>query len=498
MTYRTIAAIAAVVSLAFPAIAATPVPAARWPLAVTAASYPFGAADHTLTPEDLKREGYIEEEFLISGTANVYDWTKPGPATVRTANAPYTTRVLVRRPTSRSKFSGNVAVEMLNPSNQFDLNIGWALSRKEFMRKGDAWVGITAKPISVAALKTFNPERYKDLAWANPVALSDARNCAMVATDSQRTTENGLVWDINTQIGAWLRSRARSNPLLYGAGANAAHPVKHLFGWGYSQTGGFLATYANAIHPLDVQANGKPMFDGYLIGASAGVTAINQCAGPIPPGDPRGQIHDTGVPVIRAMTQSDYLGASARRQPDSDTPTERFRHYELAGAGHATPNELNFAAASADIVKAGRTVPPMSCNEGPRSRFPSSVGFNAAWRNLTEWIEKGISAPHAEAIKIENGKPVLDPFGNLMGGVRSPFLDVPTAVWSGSSTGQSFCFIAGNEKPFDAFQLKKLYPDHKTYQRQVAANVAKLVKERWITREDGDELIAEAKKASIP
>jgi hypothetical protein len=198
------------------------------------------------------------------------------------------------------------------------------------------------------------------------------------------------------------------------------------------------------------------------------------------------------------MTQSDYLAASARKQPDSDTPTDRFRHYELAGAGHATPNELNFAATSADIVKAGRAVPPMNCNEGPRSRFPSSVGFNAAWRNLTEWVEKGTPAPHAEPVKIENGKPVLDQFGNLIGGVRSPYLDVPTATWSGASTGASFCFIAGNEKPIDAAQLKRLYPDHKTYEQKVAADVAKLVKERWITREDGDELIAEAKKASIP
>ena len=138
MTNSTIVAIATFVSLVLPAIAATPVPAVRGHLPVTATSYPFGAADHTLTPEDIKRDGYVEEEFLISGTANVYDWTKPGPATVRTANAPYVTRVLVRRPISRNKFSGNVAVEMLNPSNQFDLNIAWALSRKEFMQKGDA------------------------------------------------------------------------------------------------------------------------------------------------------------------------------------------------------------------------------------------------------------------------------------------------------------------------------------------------------------------------
>ena len=504
MTNRTIAAIAALVSLAFPAIAATPVPAVRGPLPVTATSYPFGAADHTMKPEDLKAQGYIEEEFLISGTANVYDWVKLGPATVRVASAPYTTRVLVRRPINRTKFSGIVAVEMLNPSNRFDLNIGWALSHKEFVRNGDAWVGITAKPIAVAALKAFNPERYKELSWANPVPLSDPRNCALaanagvLANDTERTTENGLVWDINTQTGAWLKSRDKSNPLLYGTIPSAAHPVRHLYAWGFSQTGGFLVTYANAIRPLDVQANGKPMFDAYLIGTPVIATPINQCAGPIPQGDPRWLVHDTGVPVIRVMTTSDYLLAIKARQPDSDTAMEKFRSYELAGAAHATPDELYFAAAPADIVKAGRDVPPMNCQEGPRSRFPSSLGFNAAWRALDEWVRKGIPAPHAEPVHVENGKPVLDEFGNLSGGVRSPFVDVPTAAWSGSSTGASFCFIAGHETPLDPARLKKLYPDHKTYERQVAANVAKLVKDRWIVKADGDELIAEAKKASIP
>jgi predicted DNA-binding ArsR family transcriptional regulator len=43
-----------------------------------------------------------------------------------------------------------------------------------------------------------------------------------------------------------------------------------------------------------------------------------------------------------------------------------------------------------------------------------------------------------------------------------------------------------------------LYPDHKTYERRVAANVGKLVKERWITRADADELIGEAKRAPEP
>ena len=483
---------------AFPGIGATPVPRVKGPLPVTATSYPFGAADHELTPEDLKRVGYVEEEFLITGAANVYDWPKLGPVTVRVANAPYTTRVLIRRPLSRSKFSGNVAVELLNPSNRFDLNIGWALSHKEFVRKGDAWVGITSKPIAVAALKNFNPDRYKDLNWANPAPLDDPRNCSQVAADSERTTENGLVWDINTQAGAWLRSRERSNPLLYGANDREPHPVAHLYGWGFSQVGGFLVTYANAIHPLDVKENGKPMFDGYLIGTPVLGTPVHQCSTPIAADDPRRQVHNTGVPVIRVMTQSDYLLAIAARQPDTDTPTERFRNYEIAGAGHATPDELNYSAAPADIVKAGRTVPPMSCREGPRSRFPSSLAFNAAWRNLLEWVRSGTPPPHAEPVRVENGKPVLDEFGNLTGGVRSPFVDVPTAVWSGSSTGESFCFIAGNEKPFDSARLTQLYGDHKSYVSKVSADVTKLVTERWITREDGEDLIAEAKRAAIP
>jgi hypothetical protein len=42
--------------------------------------------------------------------------------------------------------------------------------------------------------------------------------------------------------------------------------------------------------------------------------------------------------------------ADPARRPDSDAPADRFRHYEMAGAAHATPDELNFAAAPADIT----------------------------------------------------------------------------------------------------------------------------------------------------
>ena len=152
----TVALIAVTIFLSSLLNAATPLPVVYGPLPSTADSYPFGAADHTRVPTDLKKIGYVEEEFFASGKANIFEWPEQGAAVVLTANAPYTTRILVRRPAGKSRFSGNVIVEMLNPSNMFDLNIGWAISHDQIARNGDAWVGITAKPVSVVALKNFN------------------------------------------------------------------------------------------------------------------------------------------------------------------------------------------------------------------------------------------------------------------------------------------------------------------------------------------------------
>lgn len=477
-----------------PVSAQMPVFRAEGPLPVSATSYPFGAADHTRTPSDLRAVGYVEEEFLFSGLANVYDWPQPGPAVVRTANAPYTTRVLVRRPADRARFSGTVIVEMLNPSNLFDLNIGWAVSNGQMVRSGDAWVGITAKPVAVASLKAFNPARYASLSWANPLEANDPENCDTVARDSDRATENGLVWDMHRQVGQWLRGRGANNPLTYGT-TTGAHPVARLYAWGYSQTGGYLYTYVNAIHPLDVKQLGRPLFDAYLIAVASGPSPIHQCFAPLPAGDPRRLIKDVGVPVVRVMSQSDYLPSVGARLADSDTAPNLTRNYEIAGSGHATPDELAYAAAPEDIVRAGRAVPPMACTEGPRSRFPSRIAFNAILQNLDAWVRKGTAPPRAEQIKVVDGKPVLDKFGNVTGGVRSPFVDVPTSTWNGNSTGESFCRIAGHEKPFDAARLLALYPNPGDYAKAVAANVTALVAARFITEADGQELMAAARLA---
>ncbi len=482
-----------------PAFAATPVPTITGPLLSTEASHPFGGAAYTLRPQQLEQLGYVEEEYLMSGQANVYTWPAPGPAVVRTADAPYTTRVLVRRPINPKKFSGNVIVEPLNPSNLFDLNIGWGLSGEHFVRNGDVWVGVTIKPISVVALKNFDPARYEALSFRNPLPLDDPRNCATVPGDSSRSTENGLAWDIISQTGAWLKSAAASNPIRAAAGFN----LQHLIGFGYSQTGGYFYDYINGIHPLETARNGgRPLYDAYVVavagGGFAGLYPINQCEPTPPVSDPRRQFSNVGVPIIHIMSQSDYLSGITARRPDSDVPGDRFRHYEMTGAGHATPDELFSAARPEDIIKAGRTVPPMSCNEGPRSRFPSSIHFNAVFQNMDLWLRRGLPPPHADPILVQNNVGVADAFGNLVGGLRSTFVDVPTSTWNGRSTGASFCFIAGHEVPFTQATLDSLYANHGAYVQQVQQSVTNLVRARFLTPADALKLRRDAAQAQIP
>jgi hypothetical protein len=400
-------------------------------------------------------------------------------------------------------------VEPLNPSNLFDLNIGWAMSGDQFMRNGDVWVGFTSKPVAVQALKTFDSGRYGSLSWANPLPLDDPRNCTTTNIQTivdplavrSRMTEDGLVWDIFSQIGTWLKSDAASNPLAFGRGGQRASHVDREYGFGYSQTGSMMITYMNAIQPRVVADEGKPIYDGYFVGVAGGgfigAAPLNQCT-PVPPlGDPRRSLRNAGVPVIQMMSQSDYLFGIASREPDGDTPPDRFRHYEMAGAAHATPDELFYSARPEDILAAGREVPAMSCNNVPRSRFPNRIFIDAALQNIDLWSRQGLPAPPGRDILVEGGQPVLDEFGNVLGGLRSPYLDVPTSTWFGSSPGGSFCFIAGHEVPFDQATLDELYPSQGAYVSAVARDVGELVGDRYITRADGQKLIREAAQTDI-
>src|SRR5262249_38369032 len=145
------------------------------------------------------KAGYVEEEYLVSGTANVYDWAADGSVNVKTPNAPYTTRILVRRPSTG--FSGNVIVEPLFPARRFDWSMMWGFSHDYIIDHKDAWVGITL-PASADGLKKFNPMRYASISFANPAP--DAP-CPGAQNNAVSMSEDGLRFDVMSQVGALLK-----------------------------------------------------------------------------------------------------------------------------------------------------------------------------------------------------------------------------------------------------------------------------------------------------
>ena len=119
------------------------------------------------------------------------------------------------------------------------------MSYPSFVNAGSAYVGITADTVTVEFLRDrwggaeFVPrynERYEYL-----------------------TLERfGQVWDVLSQTAVLLRDDDNPNNPLQGFG------VERIIQTGFSQSGGFVKTYANSLHSRDVEEYGAPAFDGYF------------------------------------------------------------------------------------------------------------------------------------------------------------------------------------------------------------------------------------------
>lgn len=482
--------------------AVVPLPAVNGPIAVAPDSWPFASASHSVTNRDLSKDGYVEEEFFLSGVANVYDW----PAVDRLesfAKGPYTTRILVRRPQSPRKFSGTVLVEALNPSLRYDAAVMWMESQDYIIRSGHAWVGVTVKAVAVESLKKFDGRRYASLSFANP--LPPGETCGQaelppapggLPPESSPATENGFIWDILSQTGALLRNGSPGNPLK-------GFDVSRIYLTGDSQSGGFVLNYANAIHPFALREGGGPVFDGYLT-ASAGGSGLpmHQCAGPIPRGDARLTMQPRGVPIIKLINQTDirYLN----RRPDSDIAPDLYRSYEIAGAAHVHDWVLLWGAAEEDVTKtgAGGFLSNAACKQHAETGnlFPTQYVLNAAFANLDRWSRKGVPPPRATPLDVgdpANGRATLalDEHGNALGGLRTPYVDVPRVRYGVYMEGPGICELWGYQVPLSPEVLKRLYPTHAAYVNRVKASTQRAIRDRWILREDGAAIIREAAAA---
>jgi ABC-type amino acid transport substrate-binding protein len=482
-------------AIAQTATTATPLPTVTGPIPVTAASYPLMASDKLQNVVDLPKAGYVEEEFFVSGRANVYDWAADGSPAVRTPAVPYTTRIMLRRPADPRRFSGNVIVEIGNVGRRFDFSFTWGVSHDYFMENGDAWVAITYAPDNIAGLKAFNPTRYASLSMANPTAGDRCAPGGELVDPALVGMEEGLRWDMISQAGALLRAAPAGGPLA-GFNVQRVYATSH---------GGELATYISVFHPRARLANGRPLYDGYIQHRHPGLTRLRQCGAAPAAADPRQILRNADVPVIRVVSQTDVLGTYARRRDDSDAPGDRYRLYEIAGAPHADASFYPYIPTVADEKKAGGAPDlaswpfPAQCQpEISLLRVPiMTYALDAAWANLTRWVRDGVPAPRAARVAVENGgtpqaRVVTDQFGNAVGGVRTPYVEVPTATYYTSTKGPGLCGNLAHSEPFPWAKLEAVYGSSRNYAAKVADSVDRLAKDRWLVESDGRRMKAEA------
>jgi Alpha/beta hydrolase domain len=434
---------------------------AALPAAVAPPPAGKGAAFNA-TPADLKALGYVEEEFIVSGKANVYEYGPDGAVQIKTPNMPYATRILLRRPTDRRRFSGTVRVETSHP--QYGIDFVWSRTTDYVIANGDAVVSIAMRRgeySPIEAMRGFDPVRYGALNF----------------------TESGQNWDIIGQVGRLLKTQGPDNPLK-------GYDVKRLYAQGWSGGGALLLIYiSDGFAEKARMPDGSPIYDGYLVGEPSGYPKINAAAPALPTSDPREKVQPIDVPVISLDTrpQEPY-----RRRPDGNRPHDRYRVYEVAGAGH---NNLRLPLIYKDSVDAGQGA---GCAYEV-SRFPMFHFFKSTLARLDAWAAKGVTPPPSQRITLQaDGTPQLDENGNPVGGVRSSYLDVPVARYFTNAPkaggGSRACALDGAQEKFPAEKLTKLYRTHKGYVDKVDSRVAALERDGWVLPADAEELRQEAQQ----
>jgi len=474
----------------------TPVPEFKGPIPITAESYPSMMSTKLQTVVDLTKAGYVEEEFLISGRANVYDWGPDGKAIVKTPNAPYTTRILLRRPATPQRFSGNVIVEVPNAARRFDFNFAWGVSHDYFMENGDVFVVLTLNQSNLEALKLFDLARYASLSFANPTPDETCVVGRGGGPPQKSVSEEGLQYDILSQVAALLKAARPGGPL---AGFN----VQRAYMTAYDA---IQTNYMVGIHPIARLANGRPVYDGYVQHRNPTVGRLRRCGVLPAPDDPRHIVRNVEVPLIRIMPETDVLTLYRFRREDSDAPNDRYRLYEVAGSAHADGWFYPFQPPVDVLKKVGSPYPYLAnwpfhnqCEpEMLTQKTPiNTYAMDAAFANLTRWVRDGVPAPKAARISVENGgtpqaRIVRDQYGNAVSGYRTPYLDVPAATYVTSAKGETFCPELGRTDPFSFARLVSAHGTPQNYAAKVSKSVDQLVKDRFLTESDGKKIKAEA------
>jgi hypothetical protein len=449
---------------------------------VTEKSVPFAQASEKCNFAEI---GYVEEEYFMWGTANIYENGEDHAPITIYKDAPYVNRFIVRRPKDVGKFSGNVVIEILNATALFDIDRIWVNSWKYFTRNGDIYIGITSKSDVLDSLYAADRERYSILSWENPLPNRPEPKNTVFKFFPQY--EAGLFWDMLTDFAKALRTKSEINPI-------SQYDNYKLYLTGWSQSATYIVRYVKSFAYLEKNCSEGPIFDGYLAaGGGARPAPLNSYEPIILSGKSYFDSEGAGImgarePYIAVNTESE--NEAVRWKGDSDIPGNLFRAYEIPGASHDSVNNiLKWYNADENYMVGNRKV--YKGIDGLPNDYPYEYVFNAAFRNLYCWVREGVPAPHAEPIKRgPDGKNIRDVFGNAVGGIRTPFIDLPTATYYGFSTkpdGSQSVF--GHMNPFSKEKMQAIYTSLKNYRNLAEKSTDCAVALGFILPEERDEVV---------
>jgi hypothetical protein len=325
---------------------------------------------------------------------------------------------------------------------------GFEFNAAYIMDAGHAAVEILTT--SPAQFVELNADRYRDL-----------------------RVEDGQTNEILAQVGALLKSEQ----------APLRSPARKTVLWGTSMTAATLINYLPD-HRVYRTPDMGPIFDGFMP-TSTGTTVM-----------------ETEVPLIQVPTMHEVENNVPRRQ-DSDEPGSQYRLYEFAGMGHLD---------SRDNVR----LLPNPCDR-PLSTYPLQAYMAVALHHMLRWVDEGIAPPRADRILIDRNlddgsMAALDEHGNPIGGVRSPYLDVPVAryvpvnvpanppiespsAWVQANApmgAQIMCRLSSYQEPLSPPKLREIYGSRQSYLRQFEARLDELEREGWSLPVYRDMILADA------
>jgi Alpha/beta hydrolase domain len=427
----------------------------------------------TALPTDLAAHGYVEQEFSAAGTAHAFRATSAPSdgkwSIAPTSSAPYRTRILVRRPANPKNFSGTVIVEWMNESAG-ESAPDWDYLNPEIMNADDAWVGVSAQSLGVDGGKSLLTGgevtgTVKGLTQQEPRRYG-----------SLHQPGDTYSFDIYDQIAFGLR-HSPSDVL------GALHP-RHILAVGESQSAAYLTTFADTLEPHNYPYDGIFIHSRGTSGAPLGGASITASAAQ----KPLLIRTDLRVPVFMSETQTDLimLGYAAAQQPN----TNRIRTWEIAGTSHA------------DIYEVGGNASVLGCTTAINTG-PQHVVVQAAFADFSRWVLDGNSPPKPARFKLASTEPptlALDSHGNVIGGVRTPAVDVPISTLTGSAPAgtSTICSLFGTTTLFSSAELTSLYGSQTNYLSKYTADLDKAIASRYLLPSERNELLAQAGQVQFP